>query len=120
MLCVLRVTSLTIGGGVGAGGGPRAERRAPRDQRRAKAAATLTINTNDGNVVGTTGLGSRPAPPGDADLPPTVIDPMCGVLCGTTLPATFTNTGQAEWIIDSVGSPARRAGRQGTTPPTAG
>ena len=89
--------------------------------------ATLTIQTNDGNVVVTlSGTGlipavvANPAPPAMLIFPPTVIDPMCALLCGTTLPATFTNTGQAEWIIDSVdftGSPPF-SGPGPTSPPT--
>jgi len=46
---------------------------------------------------------------------------MCASLCGTTLPETFTNTGEAELIVDSVtfptGSPPF-SGPPATSPPT--
>ena len=141
-LCDLRVNSLVIGGAnpsdfslvgdpatpftIGAGNSIEISVRFNPTLSGLRT-ATLTINTNDGNVVvqlSGTGLipavSPSPAPPATLIFPPTVIDPMCGVLCGSTLPATFTNTGDAEWIIDSVafaGSPAF-SGPAATSPPT--
>ena len=138
-LCDLRVTGLVIGGAnaadfslvgapatpftIGAGNSVELSVRFNPSLAGSRT-ATLTINTNDGNVVvQLSGTGLIPAvsvSPATLIFPPTVFDPMCGTLCGTTLGAAFTNTGQAEWIIDSVtftGSTAF-SGPGPTTPPT--
>ena len=71
--------------------------------------ATLTISTDDpfnpSVVVALDGTGLKPAidaAPATLIFGPTVFDPNCGSLCGSTLPETFTNSGQAELIVDAV------------------
>ena len=71
---------------------------------------TLTISTDDPvNPTLTVALGGTGLKPAIAFSPtptlifgPTVFDPQCAALCGVTLPETFTNTGQAELIVDVV------------------
>ena len=87
--------------------------------------ATLTITTDDpvnpSRQVTLTGTGLKPAI--DADpvaltFPPTVFDPQCASLCGTTLPERFTNSGAAELIVDEVSFTGPFSGPGATSPKT--
>jgi hypothetical protein len=90
--------------------------------------ATLTITTSDPVnpvlVVNLTGTGLKPAismtpvPPGALIFGPTVFDPACSTVCGTTLPAKFANSGQAELIVDDVSFTGPFSGLAATVPPT--
>jgi hypothetical protein len=77
--------------------------------------ATLTITTDDPAnptlVVNLSGEGLLPkiAAPATVVFGPTVYDPVCVIMCGTSQTVNFTNTGQAELIADTLsfsGSPA--------------
>jgi len=88
--------------------------------------ATLTVNTDDplapSRTVSLSGTGLLPsvsASPNPLIFGPTVLDPACAGVCGTTGNATFTNTGLAEWIIDVVTfAGSAFSGPAATSPPT--
>jgi photosystem II stability/assembly factor-like uncharacterized protein len=90
--------------------------------------ATLTITTSDPVtptlVVTLGGTGLKPAigldPSASVGLifPPTVLDPNCGTVCGSTLPEKITNTGAAELILDQVAFTGPFSGPSATAPPT--
>jgi hypothetical protein len=90
--------------------------------------ATLTITTTDPVtptlVVTLSGTGLKPAiglnPTASAGLifPPTVFDPNCGTVCGSTLPEKITNTGAAELILDQIAFTGPFSGPGATAPPT--
>ena len=88
-------------------------------------AATLTITSDDpvqpSVAVALAGTGLKPAidaDPGTLIFPPTVFDPACGTVCGSTLPEKLTNTGEAELIVDEVSFTGPFSGLAATTPPT--
>jgi hypothetical protein len=89
-------------------------------------AATLTITTDDPTTATRTvdldGTGLKPAidaDPATLIFGPTVYDPPCGTLCGSTLSEKFTNSGAAELIVDDVSfSGPPFSGLGPTTPPT--
>jgi hypothetical protein len=71
--------------------------------------ATLTIGTDDpvnpSFVVALDGEGLVPAigaTPSSLTFGPTVYDPFCADKCGASQDITFTNTGQAELIVDLI------------------
>jgi photosystem II stability/assembly factor-like uncharacterized protein len=87
--------------------------------------ATLTITTDDpvnpSRTVQLDGRGLKPAidaNPTTLIFAPTVFDPNCGSLCGLTLPERFTNSGEAELIIDEVSFTGPFSGPGATSPKT--
>ena len=87
--------------------------------------ATLTISSDDpfnpSVAVALDGTGLKPAidaAPATLIFGPAVFDPNCGSLCGSTLPETFTNSGQAELIVDAVTFTGPFSGPAATSPPT--
>ena len=87
--------------------------------------ATLTISSDDpfnpSVTVDLDGTGLKPAidaAPATLIFGPTVFDPNCGSLCGSTLPEVFTNSGEAELIVDVVSFTGPFSGPGATSPPT--
>jgi hypothetical protein len=87
--------------------------------------ATLTISSDDPFnptvAVALDGTGLKPAidaAPATLIFGPTVFDPNCGSLCGSTLPEKFTNSGEAELIVDVVSFTGPFSGPGATSPPT--
>jgi hypothetical protein len=88
-------------------------------------AATLAIASNDPVTptadVSLAGSGLIPAidpSTGQLVFPPTVITSQVPGYGGTTLPVTFTNTGQAELIVDGITIERPFAAPGATTPPS--
>jgi hypothetical protein len=87
--------------------------------------ATLAIASNDPAApsanVGLSGQGLIPAidpATGTLIFPPTVITTQVPGYTGTTVPDTFTNTGQAELIADSITTAAPFSAPGATSPPS--